>query len=94
MSIHTDHIPTPRHRRQPPVPDTPEALAHAEETEALRLELMELAEDINEGVPLIEQIRPSTDGRGHLRMNFPQMRALLRHIADLEAEIEALDSSV
>ena len=96
MSIETEqhegsahHIPTPRRerpKRQVAFPDTPEARAHAAEAESIKEELRDLAQFVNGGVPLVEQISPSSDGRGHVRMNFRQIRALLDYIESLEED--------
>jgi hypothetical protein len=50
---------------------SPEAIAHAAETDELR-ELL-----INEYGITPEKIAPTGDGRGHVRLNFEQLRKLI-----------------
>lgn len=83
---HGGHVPQPR-RHHYDVPDTPEAREHAEEAEALRKDL----EALGAGA---EQVSPSRDGRGHVRMNFDQLSALLGHIDDRDDEIAGLKEEV
>lgn len=88
MSIDADHqgprpIPTPRfqprpNKRQASFPDTPEARAHAAEAEEFKKELRALGVDF-------EQVSPSADTRGHVRLNFDQLAKLLDLIEQPES---------
>lgn len=57
-------------RESTDVPDTPEARAHAEEAGAIREELKAFGIEP-------EQVAPTRDGRGHVRLSFSQVRKLL-----------------
>jgi hypothetical protein len=63
------HIVTPR-RGAPDVPDTPEARAHAQEAEEIKAELRAFGIEP-------EQVAPTRDCRGHVRLSFTQVRQLL-----------------
>ncbi len=69
-SVPPQFVPPVYGSNRPGIPDTPEARAHAKETEELRIELS------RRGLT-VEQIKPTSDGRGHVRLNFDQLRALL-----------------
>jgi hypothetical protein len=75
-------VPQPR-RHHYDVPNTPEAKEHAEEALALQQDL----DDLGVGA---EQVSPSRDGRGHVRMNFDQLSRLLGLIDDRDDEIKVL----
>lgn len=59
-----------RSRRESDVPDTPEAREHAQEADRIRQELLEFGIDP-------EKVSPTLDCRGHVRLNFDQVRKLL-----------------
>jgi hypothetical protein len=80
---HGGHVPQPRRQHHYDVPDTPEAREHAEEALALQKDL----DDLGVGA---EQVSPSRDGRGHVRMNFDQLAKLLGLIDDRDDEIAQL----
>ena len=80
-------VPTQQGPRGYRVPDTPEARQHAQEAQDLRDELHEL------GVSA-EQVSPSADGRGHVRLNFTQLVALLELIDKRDDLIELLTSKL
>lgn len=103
MAIHAHHAEArfpsrgdgrvPRQGRPMNVPDTPEARAHAAEAEEFKRELRELAKLFEDKVETrigFEQISPSADNRGHVRMNFNQLAALLDVIEELRDEVDAL----
>jgi hypothetical protein len=87
MHDHGGHVPQPRRQHHYDVPDTPEAREHAEEAEALRKDL----DDLGIGA---EQVSPSRDGRGHVRMNFDQLAKALGLIDDRDDEIARLKERV
>lgn len=77
------HVPQPRRSHTYDVPDTPEAREHAEEADELRKEL----DALGMGAELVS---PTRDGRGHVRMNFDQLAALLGMVDDRDDEIARL----
>lgn len=81
------HVPQPRRQHVYDVPDTPEAREHAEEAEAFRKDL----EALGAGA---EQVSPSRDGRGHVRMNFDQLAKVLGLIDDRDDEIARLTAEI
>jgi hypothetical protein len=69
--MHQESPPIVRPRRESvDIPDTPEARAHAEEAVEIRGELEAFGIDP-------EQVAPTRDGRGHVRLSFAQVRKLL-----------------
>jgi hypothetical protein len=84
---HGGHVPQPRRQHHYDVPDTPEAREHAEEAVTLKAELDAL------GVGA-EQVSPSRDFRGHVRLNFDQLSMLLDLLDDREDEIAALKAQI
>lgn len=69
--LHREHPPIVRPRRESvDVPDTPAARAHAQEAVEIREELQAFGIDP-------EQVAPTRDGRGHVRLSFLQVRKLL-----------------
>jgi hypothetical protein len=84
---HGGHVPQPRRQHNYDVPDTPETREHAEEAIALKDELDAL------GVGA-EQVSPSRDFRGHVRLNFDQLSKLLDLVDDRDDEIAQLKASL
>lgn len=69
--LHREHPPIVRPRRESiDVPDTPEARAHADEAVQIRSELEAFGIEP-------EQVAPTRDNRGHVRLSFAQVRKLL-----------------
>lgn len=60
-----------RRRPTPDVPNTPEARAHAEEAKEVE-ELLKTEFGVE-----AEMVRPTRDGRGHVRLNFDQLYSLI-----------------
>lgn len=87
MTTHTRAPHLPRQHRTTNVPNTPEAREHAQEAEDFREDLRALGVDF-------EQLVPTGDGRGHARLNFTQLGALLDLIDEREERIEALTREV
>lgn len=77
------HLPSPR--RTPNIPDTPEAQEHAQEAEAFKQDLHELGIDF-------EMISPTSDGRGHARLNFDQLGKLLDLVDELKDKVVQLNA--
>jgi hypothetical protein len=77
------HVPQPRRQHRYDIPDTPETRQHAEEAAALEDDLKAL------GIGA-ERVSPTSDGRGHVRMNFDQLAVLVGRIDDLEDEVAEL----
>jgi hypothetical protein len=84
-------VPAPRRdaegRRVYEVPDTPEAREHAEEAKELELDLQRL------GV-VVQQVRPTLNFEGHVRLTFDGMAALLGLVDDRDDTILKLRKEV
>lgn len=74
----------PRQRKNYNVPDTPEARDHAQEARDMD-QLLRTDFGIEP-----EQVMPTRDGRGYIRLTFDDMQKLIDLIDDLEDKVDEL----